>query len=329
MSFPLPSKKKGLNKNRSPHFLAKENWASAGTNLCFKCYKDVWVTTVGVYFPSLRNPLWRTVLNLDFQHLFTLFHSDSLIVSLAYPLYFLRFLQPLLLTVPQLAVLIYHSTPRLTIPDSCYCPIEPQCHATSNSSCLALMQALHLEPKLMATIDLTHCGSEFSKNWPWPQGLCPENLCSVINSYLPSHLQRHPALPCILISPQWLMQKLLFLPLYFHTSFYKLGKALGVPTPNSASANPLGSSWRDTDPTLSYIFLFPYCSCFSPVWNTEADNFCLCTVLLTVPNLKPSYCIFFQYLCRKITGSTFLQLMQNWLEGNSSKWPHPWPQLDM
>lgn len=77
----------------------------------------------------------------------------------------------------------------------------------------------------------------------------------------------------------------------------------------------------------------PLPSCISPVWDTAADHFCLYTfqriILLTVPNLKPSYCVFFQYSCRKIKGSTFLQEMHIWLEGNSSNWPHPWPQLDM
>lgn len=45
-------------------------------------------------------------------------------------------------------------------------------------------------------------------------------------------------------------------------------------------------------------------------------------------NLQPSYWLFFYYLCRKIIGSIYLQLMYIWLEGNSSNWPHPWPQLD-
>lgn len=85
---PLPRKKKKSKLNRSALFVAKENRDSTGTNLYSKQYKDVWVALVGFYFPLLRNPLGRTVLNLNFQHLFTLFHSDSLIVSLAYLLSF-------------------------------------------------------------------------------------------------------------------------------------------------------------------------------------------------------------------------------------------------
>lgn len=117
-----------------------------------------------------------------------------------------------------------------------------------------------------------------------------------------------------------------FISIHHSTSWEKPQE---FPPPNSASANPLGSSWRDTDPAFSYIFLLLSCSCLSPVWDTAADHFCPYSFLLAVPNLRLSYCVFFQYLCRKITGSTFLQLMQIWLEGNSSKWPHPWPQLDM
>lgn len=124
-------------------------------------------------------------------------------------------------------------------------------------------------------------------SWLWiPQTnlgskiLALKNLCSVIYSYyLPSHLQCHPALPSILIFPQWLRQKLLFLPLYFHTSFYKPGKALRLstadsPPSHSTSANPLGSSRRDINPALSYIFLFPSCSCICPVGDKAADQFC-------------------------------------------------------
>lgn len=79
---PCPEKKK-FKVNRLALFVAKENRDSTGTHLCFKQYKDVWVTLVGLYFPLLRNPIGRTVLNLNFQHLFTLFHSDSVVVSLA------------------------------------------------------------------------------------------------------------------------------------------------------------------------------------------------------------------------------------------------------
>lgn len=228
---PLPRKKK-FKVNRSALFVAKENRDSTGTNLCFKQYKDVWVTLVGLYFPLLRNPIGRTVLNLNFQHLFTLFHSDSVLslptlfflVSSGYALsnhcsswhHSLLFLSP-------------HMTLRLTILDSCFCPIESQhqpCHSDFNSYCLVLTQALHIEPKLMVSIDLTHNGSEFSK-------LILALKISVIYYHLPSHLRCHADLSTISsFSPQRLMQKSLFLPLYFHTPFYNPGKALHLPTPN-------------------------------------------------------------------------------------------------
>lgn len=50
-----------------------------------------------------------------------------------------------------------------------------------------------------------------------------------------------------------------------------------------------------------------------PVWDTEVDHFCLYTLFLTALILA-----IFLVLCRKITGSTYLQLMYIWLERNAS-----------
>lgn len=125
-------------------------------------------------FPSTQ----KTVLNLNFQHLFTIFHPDSV---LSLPTLFC-------LVVPahadsshcssehqSLLLLLPHTTSRLFNLAAHYCPIKSQqqpYHAVFNSLCLVLLQALQLEPKLMPTTNITHQGSEFLKltlaprSWP-------------------------------------------------------------------------------------------------------------------------------------------------------------------
>lgn len=119
---------------------------------------------------------------MNFQHFFTFFHPDSPIVPSAYLLYFfwshLDMLSPATAAHSIKACCSYlpHTIPRFIILDSCCCPFKFQyqpCHTDFNSSCLVLMQALYLQPKLMATSDLPHHGSESPclplalRVWPW------------------------------------------------------------------------------------------------------------------------------------------------------------------
>lgn len=143
-----------------------------------------------------------------------------------------------------------------------------------------------------------------SPNQPWPGDLSPANFCSVIYSYqLFSNLQCHPALSCILIFSQQLKHKLCFLSLNFYTFLYKPGKALGLSIciSHSPSANPLGSSWRNTDPSHSCMFLFPYRSFISTVWGTAAHQFCLYIYSAHTPWLKVFTLYIFPVLVQKDT----------------------------
>lgn len=242
---------------------------------------------------------------MNFQHLFTLFHPHSLIVSSEYLLDLfwshLGMLSPATAAhsitaccsyLPTLLLCLSFWILAIALSISSVNPVTQTLTLPALFQCRSCILNLNWWlPVTFLIMALNPCLPLALWAWPWRSPF----------SYLFLSLALPPARSSsstlYLHFPSVAHAKITFLPILFSYSILK-DRSLRFSTPKSYPGNLSQQIlWALYERIQTYIFPTYSCSpiaqAFSPVWDTEVDHFCLFTLFLTVPNLQPSYWLFF------------------------------------